>query len=84
MGLTVEPRIDDVVERIRLVPDAGLVESLGANHTLESAVADLLDNSIDAGATKAACDCSPGRTDSSRSRCSTTGAAWTRRASRGR
>lgn len=42
----------DVVERIQLAPDAGLVKSLGANHTLESALADLVDNSIDAGATK--------------------------------
>ncbi|WP_053207061.1 ATP-binding protein [Jiangella muralis] len=40
----------DVVERIQLAPDAGLVKSLGANHTLESAIADLVDNSIDAGA----------------------------------
>jgi hypothetical protein len=42
----------DVIERIRLAPDAGLVKSLGANHTLESALADLVDNSIDAGATR--------------------------------
>jgi hypothetical protein len=41
---------DDVVARVRLAPDAGLVKSLGANHTLESAIADLIDNSIDAGA----------------------------------
>lgn len=41
---------DDVVGRIQLLPDAGLVKSLGANHTLESAIADLIDNSIDAGA----------------------------------
>jgi hypothetical protein len=43
---------DDVVQRITLAPDAGLVKSLGANHTLESAIADLVDNSIDAGATQ--------------------------------
>ncbi|SDE55341.1 ATP-binding protein [Glycomyces harbinensis] len=43
---------DDVVRRITLAPDAGLVKSLGANHTLESAIADLIDNSIDAGATR--------------------------------
>jgi hypothetical protein len=42
----------DVVERIHLAPDAGLVKSLGANHTLQSAIADLVDNSIDAGATR--------------------------------
>ncbi len=43
---------DDVVARIELAPDAGLVKSLGANHSLESAIADLIDNSIDAGANK--------------------------------
>lgn len=42
----------DVVKRIRLAPDAGLVNSLGSNHTLESAIADLVDNSIDAKATR--------------------------------
>lgn len=45
---------DDVIERINLAPDAGLVKSLGANHTLESAIADLVDNSIDAGASRVA------------------------------
>lgn len=44
--------VTDVVDRIRLAPDAGLVKSLGANHTLESAVADVVDNSVDARATK--------------------------------
>lgn len=43
---------NDVVERIKLAPDAGLVKSLGANHTLDSAIADLIDNSIDAGASR--------------------------------
>ena len=43
---------DDVVQRIKLAPEPGLVKSLGANHTLESAIADLVDNSIDAGATR--------------------------------
>jgi hypothetical protein len=42
----------DVVDQIRLAPDAGLVKSLGANHTLESAIADLVDNSVDSGASK--------------------------------
>ncbi|WP_202871989.1 ATP-binding protein [Kribbella pratensis] len=42
----------DVVETITLKPDASLVKSLGAHHTLESAVADLVDNCLDAGATK--------------------------------
>jgi hypothetical protein len=44
----------DVVDRIKLAPDPGLVNSLGANHTLESALADLVDNSVDAGATRVA------------------------------
>jgi hypothetical protein len=43
---------NDVVDHIRLKPDAGLVKSLGANHTLESALADLVDNSVDAGASE--------------------------------
>lgn len=43
---------NDVVELIKLAPDAGLVTSLGANHTLESAIADLVDNSLDAGASR--------------------------------
>ncbi len=43
---------NDVIERIKLAPDAGLVKSLGANHTLESAIADLIDNSVDAGASR--------------------------------
>ncbi len=42
----------DVVDRIKLAPDAGLVKSLGANHTLESAIADIVDNSVDAQATR--------------------------------
>lgn len=41
---------EDIVDVIRLAPDAGLVNSLGTNHTLESAIADLVDNSVDAGA----------------------------------
>jgi hypothetical protein len=45
---------DDVVNLITLAPDAGLVKSLGANHTLESAIADLIDNSVDAGAGRVA------------------------------
>jgi hypothetical protein len=40
-----------VVDRIVLPPDPGLVESLGAHHDLGSAIADLIDNSIDADAT---------------------------------
>lgn len=41
---------DDVVGRIILTPDPGLVKSLGANHSLPTALADLVDNSVDAGA----------------------------------
>jgi hypothetical protein len=44
----------DVVETIRLEPDAGLVKSLGSHHTLDSAIADLVDNCLDAKATKVA------------------------------
>jgi signal transduction histidine kinase len=44
----------DVVETITLKPDAGLVKSLGAHYSLESAIADLVDNCLDAGATKVA------------------------------
>jgi Histidine kinase-, DNA gyrase B-, and HSP90-like ATPase len=40
-----------VVDRIVLRPDPGLVESLGSNHDIGSAVADLIDNAIDADAT---------------------------------
>lgn len=43
---------NDVVGRKTLAPDPSLVKSLGANHTLSSAVADLIDNSVDAGATR--------------------------------
>jgi hypothetical protein len=43
---------EDVVETIRLKPDAGLVKSLGAHYSLESAIADLVDNCLDAAATK--------------------------------
>src|SRR5690606_35146728 len=42
----------DVLERVRLPPDPGLVKSLGAHHSLPTAVADLVDNSIDANATR--------------------------------
>ena len=42
----------DVAGVIRLEPDPGLVRSLGARHTLESAIADLVDNCIDASATR--------------------------------
>ena len=35
----------------QLLPDPKYVEAIGRNHSLESAVADLIDNSVDAGAT---------------------------------
>lgn len=44
--------ISDVVDTIKLKPDAGLVKSLGAHHTFESAIADLVDNCLDAEATR--------------------------------
>lgn len=40
----------DVVRTISLPPDPGLVRSLGTNHSLQSSIADLIDNSMDAGA----------------------------------
>lgn len=42
----------DIRETISLPPNAGLVKSLGAHHTLNSAIADLVDNCVDAGAVK--------------------------------
>ncbi|MBY6363256.1 ATP-binding protein [Rhodococcoides corynebacterioides] len=38
----------DVVDTIRLEPAAGLVKSLGSHYSLESALADLVDNCVDA------------------------------------
>jgi DNA topoisomerase VI subunit B len=43
---------NDVVSTITLKPDAHLVKALGSHHTLESAIADLVDNSVDAKATR--------------------------------
>ncbi|WP_182358940.1 ATP-binding protein [Tomitella gaofuii] len=40
----------DVVDVIKLKPDAGFVESVGVHRTLSSALADLVDNGKDAGA----------------------------------
>lgn len=37
---------------VRLAPDARVVDAIGGNHLLETAVADLVDNSVDAGATQ--------------------------------
>src|SRR4051794_24468712 len=39
-----------VGESVKLPPDPHFLDSLGGNHRLETAVADLVDNSIDAGA----------------------------------
>lgn len=42
----------DVLERRVLPPDPGLVKSLGAHHSVPTAVADLVDNSVDAAASR--------------------------------
>lgn len=42
--------MSDVTRTVRLPPDPGLVSSLGARHSLETALADLVDNGVDAGA----------------------------------
>jgi len=38
----------ETVRRIHITPDAGVLRAIGLNHGFESAVADLVDNSIDA------------------------------------
>ncbi|MCW3045758.1 MAG: hypothetical protein JWO74_42 [Solirubrobacterales bacterium] len=51
--MTVEERQPDLVPTtgsVQLVPDPRSLEALGRNHTLEAALAELVDNSIDAGA----------------------------------
>ncbi len=42
----------ETVRRIHLTPDAGVLRAIGLNHGFESAIADLVDNSIDATARK--------------------------------
>lgn len=42
----------ETVRRIHLTPDAGVLRAIGLNHGFESAIADLVDNSIDAHARK--------------------------------
>ncbi len=42
----------DVIGHVIVTPDPAFIKSIGTHHTLESAMADLVDNSIDAGATK--------------------------------
>lgn len=39
-----------VVGRKRLLPDPNMMQAIGRNHSFESAVADIVDNSLDAGA----------------------------------
>lgn len=41
-----------VIERKHLPPDPRIVRAIGRNHSFDSAVADIVDNSLDAGATK--------------------------------
>lgn len=38
----------ETVRRIRVTPDAGVLRAIGLNHGFDSAIADLVDNSIDA------------------------------------
>jgi hypothetical protein len=40
-----------ILEAVHLPPDASIAKAIGGHHSIESAVADLVDNSIDAGAT---------------------------------
>lgn len=45
--------IDDlVIDRRILTPNASMMQAIGRNHSFESAVADIVDNSLDAGASK--------------------------------
>lgn len=44
------PLIERVVDRKVLAPDPRLIKTLGSHHDLKTAVADLIDNSVDAGA----------------------------------
>ena len=49
-GADVSAGATDVVGRKVLPPDPRIVEGLGRNHSFETAIADLVDNSLDAGA----------------------------------
>ena len=42
------PEPIETVGRIRVTPDAGVLKAIGLNHSFDSAIADLVDNSIDA------------------------------------
>ena len=44
-----------VSHSVTLPPDPHVMEAIGGNHRLETAVADLVDNSIDAEASSASC-----------------------------
>ena len=41
-----------VRDSVRLPPDPHIMDAIGGNHRLETAVADLVDNAIDAGASR--------------------------------
>lgn len=42
----------DAIDRIQVRPDVGVLKAIGLNHAFESAVADLVDNSLDARSTR--------------------------------
>jgi hypothetical protein len=46
----VDPDLIETVRRMHVTPDAGVLRAIGLNHDFDSAVADLVDNSIDANA----------------------------------
>lgn len=46
------PEPIETVQRILVRPDAGVLRAIGLNHGFESAIADLVDNSLDAKATR--------------------------------
>lgn len=50
MGRVQDPDQVPTTGSVRLVPDPRSLEALGRHHTLEAAIAELVDNSIDAGA----------------------------------
>lgn len=49
---TVDPAAPQGTRSVELRPDASVLDAVGRGHTLASALADLIDNSIDAGATE--------------------------------
>lgn len=48
MGTTGAPTEDDVVRTVELIPDESITDAIGRGHTLTTAVADIIDNSLDA------------------------------------